>query len=122
LFEYAIGLEQFARTDIPAKVKKNPKLNRWYIQEDPSDFVMPDALQQKLLGVTPEELQQVYDQAVAALEKVKAEHPGTPWASRAEWELARKSGVRFQTYHQPPPGPPNPNAKSPPPPPPPPKL
>lgn len=82
---------------------------------------MPDALQQKLLGVTPEELQQVYDQAVAGLEKVKAEHAGTPWASRAEWELARKSGVRFQTYYQPPPKP-NPNPVKRPTPPPPPKL
>lgn len=122
LFEYAIGLEQFARKGIPAKVQQNPKLNRWYIQEDPSEFIMPDALQQKLLGVTPEELQKVYDQAVAALEKVKADHPNTPWASRAQWELARKSGVRFQTYHQPPPGPPNPNAPKRPTPPPPPKL
>jgi hypothetical protein len=119
LFEYAIGLEQFARKGIPAQVQKDPKLNRWYIQEDPSEFVMPDELQQKLLGVTPEELQQVYDQAVAGLEKVKADHPGTPWARRAEWELARKSGVQFRAYFQ---GPSKPSTKKRPTPPPPPKL
>ncbi len=119
LFEYAIGLEQFARKGIPAELQKNPKLNRWYIQEDPSEFVMPDDLQQKLLGVTPEELQQVYDEAVAGLEKVKAEHPGSPWSRRAEWELARKSGVQFRAYFQ---GPPKPSAKKQPTPPPPPKL
>jgi hypothetical protein len=119
LFEYAIGLEQFARKGIPEKLKQNPKHNRWFIKEDPSDFVMPDELQQRLLGVSPEELQEVYDQAVAGLRFVQKEHEGSPWARRAEWELKRKSGVQFNTYYQPPPGPPKPGKKRPDPPPPP---
>jgi hypothetical protein len=120
LFQYGIGLEQFTRNELSARLKQNPKHNRWTIRENPSDFMMPDALQQKLLGITPEELQAAHDRAVAELKKVQEEHPGSPWARRAEWELGRKSGVQFNTYYQPPPKP-NPNPP-PPPPPPPPKL
>ncbi len=119
LFEYAIGLEQFARKGVPAVLQKNPKHNRWYIREDPSDFVMPDDVQQRFLGVTPEELQAVYDQAVAGLQAVQREHAGSPWARRAEWELKRKSGVQFKTYFQPPPPPSKPSKPTPKPPPPP---
>lgn len=105
LFEYAIGLEQFARKGVPARLKENPKHNRWYIREDPSEFVLPDELQQKLLGVTPDELEQVRDNAIEGLEAVKKLHAGTPWSRRAEWELKRKTGVQFRTYYQPPPKP-----------------
>ena len=119
LFEYGIALEQFTRAGLPARLKQNPRHNRWFIREDPSDFLMPDALQQKLLGVTPEELQQAFDQAVAGLKKVQEEHPGSPWSRRAEWELGRKSGLQFNTYYQ---GPPKGNNNKPTPPPPPPKL
>lgn len=121
LFEYGIGLEQFARKGVPARLKANPKHNRWFIREDPSEFVLPDELQQKLLGVSPEELEQVRDRAIAGLKQVEAEHAGTPWARRAEWELKRKTGVQFGSYYQAPPKPTK-NKKPRPSPPPPPKL
>ncbi len=118
LFEYAIGLEQFSRLGVPSKLQQNPNHNRWYIRENPSAFVMPDAVQQKLLGVTPEELQKAYDQAIAGLQKVQVEHADSPWAWRAEWEMKRKSGVQFNTYYQSPPKPSkNVNRPKPPPPP-----
>ncbi|MCA9070564.1 MAG: hypothetical protein KDA84_16650, partial [Planctomycetaceae bacterium] len=118
LFEYAIGLEQFARKGVPARLKENPKHNRWYIREDPSDFVLPDELQQKLLGVSPEELEQVRDKALEGLRKVQEEHAGTPWSRRAEWEINRKTGVQFRTYYQAPPKPSKPVKRPKPPPPP----
>lgn len=118
LFQYAIGLEQFARKGVPARLKEHPKHNRWYIRENPSQFMLPDEVQQKLLGVTPDELKTVHDQAVAGLEKVQELHPGTPWARRAEWELNRKSGIQFRTYqHKPSPSKPNVKRPKPPPPP-----
>lgn len=118
LFEYAIGLDQFAKRGLPQALKEHPMHNRWSIVEDPSDFVVPDEGQQKLLGVTPDELIAAREEGMQRLKKVRELHPGTPWARRAEWELNRKFGVRFKTYYQPPPQP-HPPRKQPTPPPPP---
>ncbi|HUG93538.1 MAG TPA: VWA domain-containing protein [Planctomycetaceae bacterium] len=119
MFEYAIALHQFALQGVPAALAKNSEHNRWYIRESPSEWVLPDAEQQKLLQVTAEDLQQAHESARGRLEDVKRQHPGSPWAQRAEWELGRKFGVTFGTYYQ---APPRPDAPPPPRPTPPPRL
>lgn len=101
LFEYGIGLEQFVRKG----AKNKPTDNRWYIRETGRNLVLPDELNQKRFKVTPQELQDKYYAARARLEEVRRMHPGTPWATRAAWELKRPFGVTFGTYYQPPPKP-----------------
>ena len=49
-------------------------------------------------------LEVLYQRTIAAEEykKVIAEHPGTPWAARAEHEMKRGYGVDFRPdYHKP---------------------
>ena len=119
MFEYAIALHQFALSGVPAAVAKQPQHNRWYIREAPSEWVLPTDEQEKLLNVTAADLEQAYADAAGRLQEVQRLHSGTPWSRRADWELRRKFGVTFSTYHQ---GPPQPNSQPQPTPTPPPKL
>jgi hypothetical protein len=101
LFGYGIGLEQFVRKG----AKNKPKDNRWFIRESNRELVLPDELNQKRFKISPEDLQEKFYAAKGRLKEVERMHPGTPWASRANWELRRPIGVTFGTYYQPPPKP-----------------
>lgn len=105
LFEYALGLDQFAKNGVEEIKKNQPKHNRWYIFESSSKFVVPDAVQEKLLNVSAEDLLKARDEALEQLSAVRDAHPRTPWARRAEWEMNRGFGVQFRSYYQPPPSP-----------------
>ncbi len=98
LIQYALGLDTFVRTGLAEQLKENPKHNRWFLRETPSEFLLPDEQQQKLLGITPEELKKLHAKAIAELSAVRTDYKDTPWGLRAEWELHRKTGVQFQTY------------------------
>ena len=103
LFEYGIGMDQFIRKGIPASKIKNPKHNRFYIREIGGKIQLPDELNVKKFGVTPEALKEKHKEALARLAKVRETHPETPWAARAVWESKRSFSVTFKTYYQPPP-------------------
>ncbi len=117
LFEYAIALGQFGKT-MPQRIK-NPKSNRWLIQQGSRNLILPDPQQEKTLKVTGKQLKEAQQQALKQFAQVKQEHPNTPWSRRAEWEEQRRFGATFREYYQPPPRPHRPTKPRPKPPPPP---
>lgn len=116
LFEYGIALHQFGQ-DMPQRIK-NPKSNRWSIRVGVSKLVLPTEAQEKILKVTAEDLQKAHEDALRRLALVSEEHPGTPWARRAEYERNRNFGASFNEHYFPPrtPGPRKPRPKPTPPP------
>lgn len=122
LFEYALGLDQFVKTELPKRLQAKPDQTHWRIRESSDGkLIMPDAVQAKMLGVSAEDLQAAHDRAVAGLQQVIDDHPGSPWARRAEWELKRRFGLSINTWKYTP-SPPRPNRGPRPKPPPVPKL
>lgn len=82
IYEYRSYLDAFLKTP---KVIKNPlgperKTNNW-------------ELRTRAETITGEETKAYIVRATALLNKIVAEHPGTPWAARAQWELNRGFGV-----------------------------
>lgn len=106
LFEYGIAMDQFVRVGMKqalAKTKGARQHNRWYVRETSRKLVLPDELNEKRFGVSPEVLKSKFEKAQGLLAAVKENHPGTPWAERAAWELRRPFGAVFRTYYQAPP-------------------
>ncbi|WP_166824538.1 vWA domain-containing protein [Thalassoroseus pseudoceratinae] len=99
LFAYGLEIDQFVRADLPKRLIKNPKHNRWNLREKPSGkMIKPDERQSKLLKVTEEDLTVAHDMAVEKLKQVIEDHPESPWSRRAEFELNRRFGVSFSTW------------------------
>ena len=107
LFEYGIGLGQFAKA-VPTRKFKNPKANAWSVGHGTDQLVMPTLEQEKFLKVSADQLKSAHQAALDRLAKVQTDHPNTPWDNRAKWELARKFGVSFREHYIPPPPPPRP--------------
>jgi hypothetical protein len=83
IYAYGAGLEEFKRnppTDVPFTKPPNLRLVHWDIHT-----------QKKLLSA--EKGQEYIDLANEHFARVIKEHPGTPWAARAEWEIKRGYGV-----------------------------
>jgi hypothetical protein len=83
IYEYGAGLEEFKRNppkDVPFTKPPNLRLVHWDIYT-----------QKRLLSA--EKGQEYIDRANELFAKVIKEHPGTPWAARAEWEISRGYGV-----------------------------
>lgn len=104
IYEYGAGLEEFKRNppqDVPLTKPPNLRLVHWDIHT-----------QKRLLSA--EKGQEYIDRANELFAKVIKEHPGTPWAARAEWELKRGYGVGLRPaydYPRPPGKPPVPTPK-----------
>ena len=113
LFEYGIALGQFGKNMPRLIPKANPPHNRWEIRHGSDKLIMPDAAQEKALGVTADQLRQFHRQALRQLVSVRETHAGTPWAMRAEWEEGRRFGATFRSWYQPPPKPRPKTAKQP---------
>ncbi|MFP6768446.1 MAG: hypothetical protein VB859_09755, partial [Planctomycetaceae bacterium] len=105
LFEYGIALGRFGKNMPRLIPNANPPHNRWEIRHGSNKLIMPDAAQEKALGVTADQLRQFHRQALQQLVSVQETHAGTPWAMRAEWETARQFGATFRSWYQPPPKP-----------------
>lgn len=116
LFEYGIGLDQFARRDLRTLLAKHPRHNRWYVRETGRKLVLPDPANQKRFKITPEQLRQKHREALEEFARVAKLHDGTPWASRAKWEARRPFGLKFGSYESKP-GKPGKRRPKPPPPP-----
>jgi len=112
LFEYGIAIEQFYKS-MPRRIASTmPLHNRWEIRHGAAKLIMPDPVQEKLLGVTADELVRYHKQALDQLASVEKLHPGTPWATRAKWEQGRRFGATFRSWHYKPP-PPRPRSNKP---------
>jgi hypothetical protein len=102
MFQYFLGLEQFGR-GLPQRKFNSEKSNQWHVGVGASQMLKPDPVQLKALKVTEEALEQARKAATAQYETVLREHPGTPWAVRAEREQRWGYGATFgERFWQPP--------------------
>ncbi len=99
LFEYGIALGQFGKNMPRLIPPKNPPHNRWEIRHGSDKLLMPDAQQEKALGVSAEQLRSYHREALQQLASVRETHQGTPWAMRAQWEEGRRFGATFRSWY-----------------------
>lgn len=84
IFEYGAYLEAFQRAPKPITNPLGPtrKTNYW-------------GLGWRTELLTAEKHQAAMDEATRLFQKIISDHPGTPWAARAQWELKRGFGVEL---------------------------
>jgi hypothetical protein len=104
LFQYWIALEQFARS-IPTRKFADKKSNQWAVGIGAKDLLKPDEQQLRATKVSVDDLDRARKAALKQFAAVQQEHPGTPWAARAAWELSRGFGMTFLERYIPPPRP-----------------
>ena len=85
VFEYLAYLDVFANNP---KAKKASKTTHWRIHT-------------RKKTITDEVSKETRDRAVEIFKTLIAEHPGTPYAARAQWELARGFGVDLREHYHP---------------------
>src|SRR5262249_11843184 len=90
-FQYWIALEQFARS-IPTRKFADKKSNQWAVGIGAKDLLKPDEQQLRATKVSLDDLDRARKAALKQFATVQQEHPGTPWAARAAWELSRGFG------------------------------
>ncbi|MCA9220618.1 MAG: VWA domain-containing protein [Planctomycetales bacterium] len=83
LYEYGVALEEFIKSPKTAPLTKAPNLHlvHWdahTVKKTRSDESLP-----------------YIEKSIELFQTVIDNHPGTPWAARAKWELARGFGVDF---------------------------
>lgn len=94
MFQYVMGLEQFGR-GLPKRKFDSEKSNQWHVGVGAQQMLKPDPVQLKALKVTEEALDKARKAATDQYETVLKEHPGTPWAVRAEREMRWGYGATF---------------------------
>lgn len=94
LFQNSLALDQHAK--VWPEIKKD-NTNRW-ARHSQGELLAPDEQQLKATGVTVEELEDARKKAIETYEVVMKEHPGTPWALRAEIEKGRGFGIGFHEH------------------------
>ncbi|MDP6445582.1 MAG: hypothetical protein QGG36_26970 [Pirellulaceae bacterium] len=90
LYEYGVALEDFMKNPAVAPPTKSPNLRlvHWDLY----------TTQQ----TRTEESKPYIERSTELFKKVIENHPGTPWAARAEWELKRGFGLALRPdYHRP---------------------
>lgn len=92
LFQFCLAMDQHAK-NMPAPKKKIN--NVWNVRRR-KKMLPPDPVQVKLTKVSPEELDKQLKKAEEQYKFVIKEHPGTPWAQRAQYELRLGFGMYFQ--------------------------
>ncbi|MFK8111340.1 MAG: hypothetical protein AB8B91_04040, partial [Rubripirellula sp.] len=80
IFEYGVALDAFIANPKTAPMKKGERILRnWDIRT--------------MSKVRTEEAKPYVKRANEMFASIKKEHPGSPWAARANWELKRGFGV-----------------------------
>ena len=90
LFQALLALDQHAKNP---QVPKNKISNEWHLQRTPK-MMAPDAQVVKATKIDMEELKKQEQRARDMLNEVVKNHPNTPWANRAQYEL--NYGFGFQ--------------------------
>ena len=88
VYEYGAYLDRFLVHPKPVPVIKPGflRLHRWSVH-----------LNQET--ISSEVAQAFLDRSREMFDRVIIDHPGTPWAARAEWELSRKHGVNLKEHY-----------------------
>lgn len=80
IYEYGVALDAFiAKPKTAPPTKGDRVLHNWDIRT--------------VKAIRTEEAKPYIDRATSMFAEVKKEHPGSPWAARAQWELNRGFGV-----------------------------
>jgi hypothetical protein len=80
IYEYGVALDAFiAQPKTAPPTKGNAILHNWDIHT--------------VKNIRTQEAQPYIDRARSMFAEIKREHPGSPWAARAQWELDRGFGV-----------------------------
>lgn len=103
MFQYLVALDDHATKD---PKRKDVKDNRWDLHAQ-AELRMPTDEQferiKKSFGVKEKKdeylakLESERQRAISLFEQVKKDHPGTPWAARAEWDKNRGWGYGFHS-------------------------
>lgn len=91
LFQALLALDQHAKNPQPVKNKMS---NEWHLQRTPK-MMAPDAQVVKATKIDMDELKKQEQTARDLLNQVVKDHPRTPWARRAEWELGYGFGFQI---------------------------
>src|SRR5204863_8299669 len=91
LFQFLLQMDAYLN-NFPQP--KNPQNNIWNIVRV-HEMLAPTERQIKLTKVDMTELKTQLEMAKSQFEFVRRSHPGTPWAHRAEFELAQGLGMRL---------------------------
>ena len=98
LFQLLLSLDQHRKQ---RPVPKDPNNNCWDIHRV-KDLLEPDKEQIKQTKVDIDELNKQNETARRELQSVIENHPRTPWARRAQWELDVGFGMKFvEVYRNP---------------------
>ena len=92
LFQFCLALDKHAKTMPPLKTKTN---NVWNVIRN-KKMLPPDEQQVKLTKVSVEKLDAQLKKAETQYKFVMKEHPGTPWAQRASYEMRQGFGMAFR--------------------------
>ncbi len=80
IYEYGVALDAFIADPKSAEpMRGNRQLVHWDIRTVPRTLT--------------EDAKPYIDRATAMFEQIQSDHPGSPWAARARWELQRGYGV-----------------------------
>ncbi len=95
VFQYLLAMDNHLKTD---PKPKDPKSNHWH-RDYRGEMIEPSPEQIKAAGVDTKELEAQRQKALAQYEFIIKEHPGTPWAQRAEQERTWGFGIHFTEHY-----------------------
>lgn len=91
VYEYGAYMAEFVRQPPVVPLKRPPNLSLTYWD-----------LGSRKETLTGEKIKPYVEKATELFEQIIKDHPGTPWASRAQWELDRGYGIRLNPRYEPP--------------------
>ena len=92
LWQYLLAADQHVKANT---VPKNPKNNAWDVTFR-QELLPPDEEQLKLTKIDLKEIDDQMKRAKELYALVIKEHPGTPWADRAQLEMKQGFGIGFR--------------------------
>ena len=87
--EYVAYIDAFMRNP---KAKKNPKTTHWRVAFRPRTVAAE-------LPTTGEQTSELVEASTRMFKQVIQDHPGTPYAARAQWELGRGYGIYMHEHY-----------------------
>lgn len=94
MFQYLLAMDNHVNNNPPPK---NPKSNHWH-RDYTAKMLEPTEQQIKAAGVDTKQLEEQRKLALTMYDKIIKEHPGTPWAQRAEQEKRWGFGIKFTDH------------------------
>lgn len=94
LFQLLLALDQHKKLRPQLRVVNGVKNNHWSVVRQ-QEMLPPDPEQVKITKVNLDELNQQMDEATQEFQAVIKNHPQTPWARRAQYEMNTGFGVKF---------------------------